>query len=120
MEAGVEEALGVQRGDGRELLDLGVVEDAAVERRVADLAEEARAGGVLADDDLVEGVDSREEDLAGQVRLQVAVDVDLDGAVADPDDDVVPAALVPVPVSGEDPPLAPAAQDPVLDSLFGH
>ena len=62
---GIEQALRVDRSDRGELLDLRVVEDRGEECGVADLAKETRARGVLTDDDLVEGIDGREERLSG-------------------------------------------------------
>ena len=49
--------------------------------------------------------------------LKVAVHVDLHRTVPDANDDVVPVPLIPVAVCGECTPLAPAAQDLVLDAL---
>ena len=117
---GIEEALRVEWGDGRELLDLRVVENRGEEGGVADLAEESGSGGVLADHDLVEGIDGSEERLPGQVGLEVAVDVDLYRAVSDAYDDVVPVSLIPVAVGRKRAPLAPASQNLVLDAVCGH
>ena len=120
MKPGIEQALRVDRSDRGELLDLRIVEDRRVERRVTDLAEEARPGGVLTDDDLVEGIDGCEECLSGQVSLEIAVHVDLYCAVSNANDDVVPVSLVPVSVGRKCTPLAPSPEDLVLDAFFRH
>ena len=117
---GIEEALRVEWSDGGQLFDLRVVEDRGEEGGVADLAEEAGSGGVLTDDDLVEGIDGGEESLSGQVGLKVTVHVDLDRAVSDAHDNVVPVSLIPMAVSRERAPLARAAQDLVFDAVGCH
>ena len=120
MKPGIEQALCVDRSDRGELLDLRIVEDRRVERRVADLAKQARARGVLTNDDLVEGIDGPEERLAGQVGFEIAVHVDLHRAVPDANDDVVPMPLIPVSVGGKRAPFAPSSEDLVLDTFFRH